>query len=267
VLHLFTAQLPEIDARGEAIVSLGGRPFTIRRDFVDDLRRHDPAASIERLGKALLVLHSPVDALVGIDNARQIFEAARHPKSFVSLPGADHLLTHRADAEYAAAVLAAWASRYVGTAMPAEAPATLDAEVVVEETGRGRLQQLISAGPHRWLADEPVAAGGLGSGPNPYDLLLGALGACTSMTLRLFADRKGWNLAKIRVALNHRKVHAEDCADCETHTGQIDEITREIALEGELDADQRARLLEIAEKCPVHRTLHGEIKVRTSEGG
>ena len=149
VLQQFAAQVPEIDARGEALVSLGGRQFTIRRDFIEDLRRHDPAALIARMHKALLVLHSPTDATVGIDNARQIFDAARHPKSFVALPGADHLLANRADAEYAAAMLAAWSSRYVGAAMPAEAPAPAGAEVVVEETGRGRLQQLISAGPHR----------------------------------------------------------------------------------------------------------------------
>jgi uncharacterized OsmC-like protein/fermentation-respiration switch protein FrsA (DUF1100 family) len=266
VLHLLSAQLPEIEARGEAVVSLGGRPFTIRRQFVDDLRERNQAPSINRLGKALLVMHSPIDAMVGIDNARQIFDAARHPKSFVALPGADHLLGNRADAEYAAAVLAAWSSRYIGAAAPAATHATADgADVVVEETGAGKLQQLVSVGAHRFFADEPVEQGGLGSGPNPYDLLLAALGACTSMTLRLFANRKGWPLAQVRVSLGHQKIHAEDCADCETRDGKIDEITRDIALRGKLDAEQRMRLLEIADKCPVHRTLHGEVRVRTRE--
>lgn len=266
MLHLLTAQLPEIEARGEAVVSLGGRDFTIKRQLIDDLREQNLAAAIARLGKALLAMHSPVDGMVGIDNARQIFEAARHPKSFIALPNADHLLGNKADAEYAAAVLAAWSSRYIGATAPAAVQASAEgADVVVEETGAGRLQQLVSVGPHRFFADEPVEQGGLGSGPNPYDLLLAGLGACTSMTLRLFADRKGWNLAKVRVSLSHRKIHAEDCADCETRDGKIDEITRSIALQGELDTEQRARLLEIAEKCPVHRTLHGEVKVRTQE--
>ncbi len=266
VLHLLTAQLPEIEARGEAVVSLGGRAFTIKRQFIDDLRERNHAATIARLGKALLVLHSPTDAMVGIDNARQIFEAARHPKSFIALPNADHLLGNKADAEYAAGILAAWSSRYVGAAAPAAGQAPADAaDVVVEETGAGRLQQLVCVGSHRFFADEPLAQGGLGSGPSPYDLLLAGLGACTAMTLRLFADRKGWPFAKVRVSLSHRKVHAEDCADCETREGKIDEIARSISLRGELDAEQRARLLEIADKCPVHRTLHGEVKVRTQE--
>ncbi len=266
VLHLLTAQLPEIEARGEAVVSLGGREFTIKRQFIDDLRERNQATAIARLGKALLVMHSPTDAMVGIDNARQIFDAARHPKSFIALPGADHLLGNRTDADYAAAVLAAWSSRFIGAVVPAVAPRVADgADVVVEETGAGKLQQLVSVGAHRFLADEPVDQGGLGSGPGPYDLLLAGLGACTSMTLRLFADRKGWKLAKLRVSLSHRKIHAEDCADCETRDGRIDEITRGIALRGELDAEQRAKLLEIADKCPVHRTLHGEVKVRTRE--
>jgi uncharacterized OsmC-like protein/alpha-beta hydrolase superfamily lysophospholipase len=266
LLHLLTAQLPEIEARGEAVVSLGGRPFTIRRQFIDDLREHHQEAAIARLGKALLVLHSPIDAIVGIDNARQIFDGARHPKSFIALPGADHLLSNRTDADYAAAVLAAWSSRFIGATAAAVAPAPAqDADVVVEETGAGQWQQLVSAGSHRFFGDEPVEEGGLGSGPNPYDLLLAALGTCTSMTLRMFADQKGWPLTQVRVALSHHKIHAEDCADCETREGKIDEITRDISLRGELDAAQRARLLEMADKCPVHRTLHGEVKVRTKE--
>jgi uncharacterized OsmC-like protein/alpha-beta hydrolase superfamily lysophospholipase len=265
LLHLFSAQLPEIAARGEAVVSLGGRPFTIKQQFVEDLRAHNPPASIGHLGKALLVMHAPTDAIVGIDNARQIFDAARHPKSFVSLPDASHLLDNRADANYAAAMLAAWSSRYVGAAPSAvEAPAN-GADVVVEETRNGKLQQHITAGPHQFFADEPVTEGGLGTGPNPYDLLLAALGACTSMTLRLYADHKGWPLDRIRVVLSHHKIYARDCADCETREGRIDEISRGIALAGALDVEQRARLMEMAEKCPVHRTLQSEVKVRTAE--
>ena len=266
VVHQFAEAVPEIEARGEALVRLAGRPFTIRRSFLDDVRAQDQAARIAHLGRALLVLHSPVDDLVGIDNARAIFDAARHPKSFVSLDAADHLLTRAADAEYAAAVLAAWASRYIGADLtPATTPAPTATAVSVRETGRGRLQQEVRVGPYRLLADEPVAAGGLGSGPTPYDLLLAGLGACTAMTLRLYADGKGWPLEGVRVDLDHAKVHAADCAACETKEGRIDRIERRVALAGPLDPAQRARLLEIADKCPVHRTLHAEVLVETAE--
>lgn len=265
VVHQFAEAVPEIEARGEALVRLAGRPFTIRKSFLDDVRAQDQAARIARLGRALLVLHSPVDDLVGIDNARAIFDAARHPKSFVSLDGADHLLTRPADAEYAAVVLAAWASRYLGADRePALEPAPA-AAVSVRGTGRGRLQQEVRVGPHRFLADEPAAAGGLGSGPTPYDLLLAGLGACTAMTLRLYADGKGWPLEGVRVDLDHAKVHAADCAACETKEGRIDRIGRRVALAGPLDPAQRARLLEIADKCPVHRTLHAEVLIETAE--
>jgi putative redox protein len=203
--------------------------------------------------------------VVGIDNAAEIFQAARHPKSFVSLDGADHLLTRREDARYVASVLAAWATRYVPGLADAEATsAEGDAgRVVVRETRNGSFQQEIFAGRHRLLADEPVSVGGTDTGPGPYDLLLAALGACTSMTVRMYADRKALPLDRVSVSLTHDKVHAEDCADCETREGKIDVIEREIDLAGDLDDATRARLLEIAEKCPVHRTLHSEIKIRT----
>ena len=260
VLGLIEQDLPAIARQGSAQVSLAGRRFTIRQSFVEDLRAQDQAARIRDLGRPLMILHAPEDSIVPIANAEAILAVARYPKALVALDGADHLLSRRADSDYAATLIAAWATRHLGAAAT---PEVVDG-VVVEETGRSRLQQLIMSGPHRLLADEPVDAGGAGTGPNPYDLLLAALGACTSMTIRLYAERKGWPLARIRVALQHRKIYARDCADCETREGKLDEIERRISFEGNLDAEQRQRLLEIAEKCPVHRTLHSEIKIRTS---
>jgi uncharacterized OsmC-like protein/fermentation-respiration switch protein FrsA (DUF1100 family) len=268
VLHQFGDEVPEVGARGEAQVNLAGRPFTIRRDFVEEMRSHDQAPRIAALHRALLVMHAPLDEVVGIDNARAIYDAAHHPKSFISLDGADHLLSRREDAAYAARVLAAWASRYVPE-MPAEAtPPALGAEeglVLVEETGEGRFQQAVTIGRHRFMADEPVSVGGVGSGPAPYDLLLASLGTCTAMTIRLYAERKGIALRRVGVALRHQKVHAADCAECETHEGKVDEITKAITLQGELTPEERQRLLEIADRCPVHRTLHSEIRIRTTD--
>jgi uncharacterized OsmC-like protein/alpha/beta superfamily hydrolase len=263
VTGLLKERVDEIRARGEVEVTLAGRPFRIRREFLDDVAEQRLDERISNLRKALLVMHSPTDTIVGIDNASHIFLAAKHPKSFVSLADADHLLSKRRDAVYAADVIAAWAGRYLD--MIPEAEADDDAApgaVSVTETGRGKFQQLIAAGPHRFLADEPAAAGGLDSGPGPYDLLLAALGACTAMTLRLYADRKGLPLERVAVRLTHSRIHAADCETCETKEGMLDRIDKEIAVAGKLDDAERTRLLEIAEKCPVNRTLKSEIEIR-----
>lgn len=264
--HLFDAHRAEIEEKGEAEVTLVGRPFRIQKQFLDDIAEQNQTARIARLGKPLVIFHAPRDATVGIENARLIYDAAKHPKSFISLDDADHLLSRRADAEYVAAVLAAWASRYIGVDEARGAKVeTEDGVVVVEETRNGAFQQAVVAGPHRLLADEPVALGGTDTGPGPYDLVLAGLGACTAMTVRMYADRKGWPLEKVRVTLRHDRIHAQDCADCETKDGKIDRIIRSIAFTGPLDSDQQARLMEIADKCPVHRTLTSEVKIRTSQ--
>jgi putative redox protein len=265
VKRLLAPAVAEIEAAGEAEVVLAGRKFRIRKEFLDDIASQQSREAIAGLRKALLILHAPRDAMVSIDEAGRIFQAARHPKSFVSLDDADHLLTRRDDAAYVAAVLAAWASRYLGEPTPRAQPLEPEAAgfVTVCETREGRFAQAIRAGGHRLRADEPVSAGGTDTGPSPYDLLLAALGACTSMTLRLYADSKQLPLDRVTVHLRHAKVHAEDCAECETREGRIDRIDREIELEGGLDAAQRAKLLEIAGKCPVHRTLHSEVWIPT----
>jgi uncharacterized OsmC-like protein/fermentation-respiration switch protein FrsA (DUF1100 family) len=265
VTGLFKERIEDIREHGTVEVSLAGRPFQIRREFLDDVAEHHVMDHVTRLHKALLIMHAPNDDTVGIDNATRIFVAAKHPKSFVSLAGADHLLSERRDAAYVADVIAAWATRYLDPAVSEQAADSGAAprSVVVQETRNSKFQQTVAVGPHRLLADEPVAAGGEDTGPGPYDFLLAGLGACTSMTMRLYADRKSLPLERVTVTLRHSKIHAEDCAECETKAGMLDQIDREIAMEGALDAEQRQKLMEIADKCPVHRTLTSEIHIVT----
>ncbi|HKA43082.1 MAG TPA: alpha/beta fold hydrolase [Burkholderiales bacterium] len=266
IRKLLAPAVAEIEAAGEAEVDLAGRKFRIRKQLLEDLASRNNRGAIGSLGKALLIFHSPRDTTVDVDNAAQIFMAARHPKSFISLDTADHLLTRREDAEYVAAVLAAWASRYIDAPVTAAAQPSTDHDpgmVTVTETREGKFAQAITAGRHRLRADEPVAVGGADTGPTPYELLLAALGACTSMTIRLYADSKRLPLDKVTVRLKHEKIHAQDCEQCETREGKIDRIDRGVELEGGLDDTQKAKLLEIADKCPVHRTLHSEVVVHT----
>jgi putative redox protein len=265
VTGLFRDRIADIRKDGEVEVSLAGRPFHIKREFLDDIAEHNLMTQVAGLHRALLIMHSPTDDTVGIDNATRIFVAAKHPKSFVSLAGADHLLSDRRDSAYAADVIAVWATRYldsVATEAPAD-PGEAPRNVVVRETRNGKFQQIVTVGPHRLAADEPVAAGGEDSGPGPYDLLLAGLGACTSMTMRLYAERKSLPLERVTVTLKHSRIHAEDCVECETKAGMLDQIDRAIAMEGALDDEQRLRLMEIADKCPVHRTLTSEIRIVT----
>jgi uncharacterized OsmC-like protein/alpha-beta hydrolase superfamily lysophospholipase len=270
VAGLLGEHVDKIRAHGEVEVTLAGRPFRIRRALLDDVAKQKLTERIKNLNKALLIFHSPNDETVDIDNASHIFLAAKHPKSFISLAGADHLLSRASDAAYVANVIAAGAERYLdmptGAAAEAQALAEVAADtVLVRETHRGKFQQEVVVGRHRFLADEPVTVGGMDSGPGPYDLLLAGLGACTAMTLRLYADRKQLPLEQTTVRLRHDKIHAADCAECETKEGMIDRIDRAITLQGDLNAEQRARLMEIADKCPVHRTLESEIDIRTVE--
>jgi len=265
VRGLLQPAVAEIEAHGEAEVALAGRKFRIKKQFLDDISAHNLHDAIANLRKALIIFHSPRDTTVDIDNAAQIFLAARHPKSFVSLDDADHLMAKKADAAYVATVLAAWAGRYLGEIAQADDDLTAEpGRVVVQETREGKFTQNIRAGVHRLRADEPAVYGGNDTGPSPYDLLLASLGACTAMTLRAYADQKQLPLDRVTVRLRHEKIHAQDCAECETKEGRIDKIEREIEATGALDDAQRAKLLEIANKCPVHRTLHSEVYIPTS---
>jgi len=263
VTGLFKDEIEDIRKHGEIEVSLAGRPFRIKREFLDDIAEHDLMAHVGKLRRALLIMHAPTDNIVGIDNATRIFMSARHPKSFVSLAGADHLLGDRRDTAYVADVIAAWATRYIDAPVETAAADPAPRQVVVQETRASKFQQTVSVGPHRLLADEPVSAGGEDTGPGPYDFLLAGLGACTSMTMRLYADRKSLPLDRVTVTLKHSKIHASDCAACDTKEGMLDQIDRVIAMDGGLDDEQRKKLMEIADKCPVHRTLTSEIRIVT----
>jgi putative redox protein len=262
VTHMFAGSKEALRDDGVAEVRLGGRPFMMKRDFLDDLERHDLPKSIGELRKALLVMHAPLDDIVEIDNASSLFAAAKHPKSFVSLDKADHLLTREEDSKYVGQVLAAWASRYLPVRPSVEAPEAGPGEVVAH-TRSGGFATTVVADEHVLVADEPRSVGGTDTGPTPYDLLAAALAACTTMTLRMYANHKKLELISATARVTHQRVHADDCADCEQSDGQIHEFHRELALEGDLTDAQRQRMLEIADRCPVHRTLHHEIRVRT----
>jgi putative redox protein len=261
VTHNFAANLTDMVAKGTAEVTLAGRTFTITQQFLDDLTGQNFLDDLAKMKKALLVCHAPQDEYVGIENATGIFTAARHPKSFLSLDTADHLLRKRSDGIYAADVIATWASRYL--ALGEQRPALPDGVVEVSETRGGHLVQRIRAGRHLLVADEPTAVGGEDAGPGPYEYLLAALGACTSMTMRLYAERKGIRADRFSIRLSHRRIYAEDCADCDTKDGNIGEITRDITIAGDVTEAERAKLMEIADRCPVHQTLTHEIKIRS----
>lgn len=276
VLRHIEASSEQIERAGEAEVSIGGRPFTIRKQFLDDLAMISMREAVAGLGRALLILHAPTDRIVGIDNAARIYGWAKHPKSFVSLDDADHLLSDAADAEYAARVIGAWASRYVPTlGVSAERALGPDAEGqnadrlaevdrVVVRTGAEGFRTDIAASGHILVADEPVDVGGTEQGPTPYDYVLAGLGACTSMTLRMYADRKEWPLEEVVVKLRHSKLHGADAKACQDDDScRLDRVERDLALTGDLTEEQRERLLEIAERCPVHRTLDAGVETVT----
>ncbi len=270
VVKNFHCSLDEIEKNGEAEVSLAGRTFKIRKQFLDDMSKQNLSADIAAMDKALLVFHAPMDELVSVDNAATIFSAAKHPKSFISLDGADHLLHRKEDAIYVAGVITAWAERYIANDQLASsarpAPVASPNTVVVAEDGDGKYSQWVSfGGRHLIRADEPIEVGGDDKGGSPYELVLAGLGACTAMTLRMYAARKKLNLDKVSVSMGHEKIHSDDCEGCEAGSSKIDHIERTITMEGDLSPDDRRRLLEIADKCPVHRTLHSVVKITTTE--
>ncbi|MEH6591799.1 MAG: bifunctional alpha/beta hydrolase/OsmC family protein [Halioglobus sp.] len=266
VTKQFACDISAIETKGIAEVNLAGRPFTIKKQFLDDLEAQNQGDKIAHLNKALLVMHSPIDLMVSINEAEKIYTTAKHPKSFISLDDADHLLTKAHDSEYVAATIAAWASRYVtgadGSASDTTTPIT-KGNVVVTEKNR-RFTRTVMSDSHVWLADEPSSSGGDDLGPDPYEHLLAALGTCTSMTIRMYANRKKIALDSVSVELRHSREHAADCHDCESEPKKIDVLEKWVSLKGTLSDQERSRLLEIADRCPVHQTLHGELDIRTT---
>ncbi|WP_420567610.1 alpha/beta fold hydrolase [Thalassovita sp.] len=260
VLHAFHGDLDRIEAEGQAQVQLGHGEFPITREFIHDVSASKLHKAITELNAALLVLHAPLDQVVGIENATDIFVAAKHPKSFVTLDDADHLISDGADADYAAEVISTWASRYLDLRHPAPPPGAPEGVVRVSEADPAGFLQDIQSGPHHHsVADEPLAYGGTNRGMTPYGFLSAGLGACTTMTIRMYARRKGWPLTHVRADITQNKVHAQDAGGSD----KIDQFTRVIHLDGPLTPDQRQRLLEIADKCPVHHTLTRSSMVKT----
>lgn len=264
VVHNFAADVDTINQEGQAEVTLGFRKFVIKKQFIDDVAQSE--SKIGSLKKALLVMHSPMDSTVNIAEAEKIYKDAKHPRSFVSLDNADHLVSNKGDADYIATTIAAWASRYIE--LPTEERVSKDVHkghVYVEEKDH-KFAQNVYSDSHHWLADEPTTVGGNNSGPDPYEHLLAALGTCTSMTIRMYANRKKWPLENIGINLYHERSYNKDCQQCDEAPQQIDYLNREITLEGDLDNEQREKLLEIADKCPVHKTLHEHLVVNTKLG-
>jgi len=261
VKHLINDSLDEINTKGFANVSIGGRPFKLKKQFIDDLEKNDVKTVLNKINKAILIVHSPQDSIVGIDNATQIYHAAKHPKSFVSIDGADHLLMNPIDSVYVGNVIGSWATRYVESSDEniLDSPYQVSGYLGEEE----KFTMQIKAGDHNFTADEPKEVGGNDFGPSPYELLSGSLAACTAMTLRVYADHKKWDLQEVYVHIERDKKHLEDCKDCENPNAKIDHFIKHIELIGELDDTQRKRLLQIAEKCPVNKTLKSSVNTET----
>ncbi len=261
VTHLFSQDLETIEAEGSAEVNIGGRPFTIRKQFLDNLTEHPLESRLGKLGKALLFLHSPQDTTVGITNAELLYKAARHPKSFISLDGADHLLSRSEDALYAGRVIAEWASRYLPA--PKVPELKTEAEVIASLDGDAAFTTQMKLGNHRLTADEPERVGGNDFGPSPYQFVSAGLATCTAMTLQMYARRKNWDLQNVEVHTSHEKSHAADSEHSDDAGARIDTFRRQLRLTGNLDDAQKKRLMEIADRCPVHKTLHSPIQVLT----
>lgn len=261
VKHLFHSSLEEIQSNGLATVKLSGRDFTIKKQFVDDLETKSLPETVKGLRKPILVMHSPQDDTVGVKNAEEIYTAAHHPKSFVSLNGADHLLMNKVDSIYVGEVIATWAKRYIP--FPKEDMIRSKHQVVATLDTEDGFTTKMKIGDHYFTADEPESFGGKNFGPNPYEFVSAGLAACTAMTIKMYAAFKKWDLQHVEVHTSYDKKHAEDCENCESDTAKIDTFTREIKVTGNLDEKQRERILTIANKCPVHKTLHNEVKVAT----
>jgi len=263
VTQNFGQQLASIQSNGQAQVQLGGRTFTIKQQFLDDISKTTLAKQVGSLKKALLVLHAPLDETVGLENATSIFQMAKHPKSFITLDGADHLLTKVEDAEYTAELIVAWVQRYINVNLLPKLMNAPEGIVRVSEADPNTFVQDISVAGHHLIADEPESYGGDFLGPSPYQLISAGLGACTTMTIRMYAKRKNIPLDHVQVDISHNKIHAIDCESCEQSSGKVDQFERKITFTGDISEEERQRLLVIADRCPVHKTLEGQVNIIT----
>lgn len=262
VKHLFGDQIEAIIENGEAVVQLSGRPFKIKEQFLKDIDEQMVTRTVKDLRKPILICHSPQDTTVGIQHAEKLYHAAIHPKSFLSLDGADHLLTNKADSNYVGQVIAGWASRYLE--LPEDVKLSSSQQVAASLNAQSGFTTQIRAGNHYLTADEPLEVGGSNYGPTPYELLSSGLAACTVMTLQMYANRKKWDLQNVECHVTYDKQHSADCEHCDDDSAKIDTFTRHIQLPAGLEEKQIKRLLEIADKCPVHRTLHSQTQVLTT---
>ncbi len=261
VTHLLDSSIDQIKDTGLAVVKLSGRDFTIKKQFIDDLETKSLPEVAKKLRKAVLVMHSPQDTIVGVKNAEEIYISAHHPKSFVSLDGADHMLSKKEDSIYAGEIISEWAKRYIE--VPTQEILKSKHQVAVSLDADDGFTTQMKVGKHYLIADEPTSFGGNDFGPSPYELVSAGLSACTAMTIQMYAKRKGWEVKNVQVHTSYSKTHAQDCQDCETSNSKIDTFSRDIQFEGNLDDKQKQRLLEIADKCPVHKTLHNTTQVIT----
>ncbi len=261
VLNMLREDIDEIEKNGEATVTLAGREFKIKSQFIKDLREQGLSKMLGDMRKSTLIMHSPQDDTVEVSNARNIYEHLHHPKSFVSLDGADHLLSNNSDSLYAGDLIACWVKRYIDREPENELKTD---EQVVARLNEGPFLTEVLAGPHHLLADEPTTVGGSNLGPSPYEFLSSGLGACTAMTIKMYADRKQWPLDEVLVHLNYDNKYLEDCDKCETEERKIGKFQRIIEVKGNLDEGQRKRILQIANKCPVHKTLEHGVTIETT---
>lgn len=261
VQNLLRSNIDEIKANGKAVVDLGGREFTIKKQFLDDLETQSLPDVAKNLNKALLIIHSPQDSTVEIKNAEEIYVAAKHPKSFVSIDGADHLLLKKEDSLYVGNLIANWTKRYLNIPNTETLKTTHQALASLDATDGFSTQMKV--GSHYMMADEPTSFGGNNFGPSPYEYVSAGLSACTAMTIQMYAKRKNWLVENVEVHTSYDTIHAEDCTDCENENAKIAVFNREIKLLGDLDDNQVKRLLQIADKCPVHKTLHATVQVIT----
>ena len=262
VLSHFESEVDKLEKQEKVDIELANKTLTISRDFVADLKQHSLLEKISQLRKALLIFHSPIDNIVSINEASKIFVAAKHPKSFISLDKADHLITEKKDIEYIAEAINAWALRYIDADI-AEVPKIDSGEVLVGEGNNNFLRE-VASDDHAWFSDEPIAVGGDNLGPDPYEQLLSSLGTCTSMTLRMYVNHKGWQVDDIQVELKHSRQHIQDCEQPDKKLCKIELIEKLITITGQLDEKQLKRLTEVADRCPVHKTLLGEIKIQSN---
>ena len=259
VRKLLKSSTSEINDTGKSVINLGGSDFTIKKQFLEDLENKPLTEIVNHFGKALLILHTPQDTVVNISNAGDIFKAARHPKSFVSLDGADHMLSKKEDAQYAGNIISGWAARYLY--IPKEEEVSSSKDVAASLDREDKFTTYLKLGDHSFIADEPEKFGGQNFGPSPYQYISAALAACTAMTIQMYARRKEWNVSNVTVHVNHSKEYALDCEDCDKDSAKLDTLSREISLEGELSGEQKNRLLEIADRCPVHKTLQSKTQI------